>query len=88
MVIVPQYAKNFQIEIISLPPLKLAGLKMAPIPSFGQRIISRLKETAHHTQIGLRIASPMVRVLALAVIGQTLINMGNALLPSFTGGPI
>lgn len=86
--IIPQHAKNFQIEIVRLPPLKLAALKMAPIPSFVQRIISRLKETAHHTQIGFRIALPMVKVLTLAVIGQTLINMGNALLPSFAGGAI
>ncbi len=86
--IIPQHAKVFQIEIVSLPPLKLAGLKIAPIPSLGRRMISRLKEAARHAQTGLRIASPTIKVLTLAVIGQTLINAGNALLPSFAGGAI
>lgn len=88
MAIIPHSSQNFQIQVVSLSPLKLAGLKMAPIPSFGRRVFSRLKEAARHAQTGLRIAAPTVTILGLAVIGQTLINAGNALLPSFTGGAI
>jgi hypothetical protein len=86
--IIAQSTKNFQIEIVRLPPLKLASLKMAPIPSFGQRLLSRLKQSTSNIKTGLRIASPTMKVLALAVVGQALINAGNALLPSFSGGPL